>query len=90
MLPLSISDPCYGSLHFSLEIKKSNELGECTSDPLANVANAAAASGATPPSPESMTSKLPYLTKATLTQMPSVQRRKLQSNDHNKVMSLAR
>ena len=91
MLPLSISDPCCGSLHFSLEVQKSEDLGECTSDPLANVANAAAASGASPPTPDSITSKIPYLTKASLAQIPgSVQRRKLQSNDHNKIMSLAR
>ena len=94
VLPLSISDPCCGSLHFSLEVQKSEDLGECTSNYLANVANASAAasSGASPPSPDSITtSKIPYLTKASLAQIPgSIQRRKLHSNDHNKIMSLAR
>ena len=49
-------------------------------------------SGASPPSPDSITtSKIPYLTKASLAQIPgSIQRRKLHSNDHNKIMSLAR
>ena len=93
-MPLSISDPCCGSLHFSLEVQKSEDLGECTSNYLANVANASAAasSGASPPSPDSITtSKIPYLTKASLAQIPgSIQRRKLHSNDHNKIMSLAR
>ena len=55
-------------------------------------ASAAASSGASPPSPDSITtSKIPYLTKASLAQIPgSIQRRKLHSNDHNKIMSLAR
>lgn len=74
VLPLSISDPCAGSLHLNLEVKKPSDF--CTSDPIANVANAAAASGASPPSPDSITSK--YLTKAN------------SRRNHNKVMSLAR
>ncbi len=94
-LPLSITDPCCGCLNFSLEIKKSDDLqgSECTSDPLANVANAAAASAASlTPSPDSITAKIPViLTRASLIQFPSVQRRKMVNNDHhNKVMSLAR
>ena len=81
VLPLSISDPCSGTLHFSLEVKKSSDV-----DPVTNVANAAAASGNSPASPDS---KLQYLTKATLFPSGGI-RRKVDSTDHNKVMSLAR
>ena len=81
ILPLSISDPCSGTLHFSLEVKKSSDV-----DPVTNVANAAAASGNSPASPDS---KLQYLTKATLFPSGGI-RRKVDSTDHNKVMSLAR
>ena len=87
-LPLSISDPGYGSLCFALEVKKTSE--DNTSDPVVNVANVVAAnasSTASPPSPDSFTS---YLTRATLMQFPSIHRRRVQGNDHHKVMSLAR
>ena len=81
-MPLSISDPCSGTLHFCLEVKKSSD----DVDPVTNVVNAAAASGNSPVSPDS---KLQYLTKATLFPSGGV-RRKVDSAEHNKIMSLAR
>ena len=82
VLPLSISDPCSGTLHFCLEVKKSSD----DVDPVTNVVNAAAASGNSPVSPDA---KLQYLTKATLFPSGGV-RRKVDSAEHNKIMSLAR
>lgn len=92
VLPLSISDPCCGSLHFNIELKKSGGDEFSTSNPLTNVANAAAAaaSGAasgTCPSPDSMTSKL--VSAAGGSAHSSSCRRKLLT-DHSKIMSLAR